>query len=281
MAIAVQSVTTGSSAGQDNNILFTKPSGLAVGDLMVAILKAANPNVANTASGWTNIGTSTVQYKVATSSDVAASSFTFTSTETDDQNMMGELYRITGQSPSVLCNAHDSDGSNPATLDVPILAPNSLLIAIFVTSNPSGGDAGTGISDYTITGGTNPTWTESRDDVITGGQTITVTDRLAVAHAIYGDSTDITGASFTGSATSFSFILLAFPPQQGVTGTTATLEADGALLAPTVSVGVSGTADGVLTDDEVEVFSASGKSSSKVWTDENPNSAVWTNEIRS
>lgn len=90
MAIAHVNTQVGSpngSGGTTQTSVVTKPTGLAVGDLMLAFV-AANKAGMTAPSGFTQIGSehdssanaysSDAYYKVATSGDVAASNFTFT-----------------------------------------------------------------------------------------------------------------------------------------------------------------------------------------------------------
>ena len=91
MAIVVESVSPVATA-ISSNLTVTKPTGVAVGDLLVAVLFAVEADVGSLAgeswtllSGWSNAGsvlngvTNAVsfQYKLATSGDVSASNFTF------------------------------------------------------------------------------------------------------------------------------------------------------------------------------------------------------------
>lgn len=83
-------VNTQTAPGTANTTSFTvtKPTGLAVGDLMIAFVTINNSGISSAPSGWTlfdsdasSVGeawANYVYYKIATSGDVAASNFTWT-----------------------------------------------------------------------------------------------------------------------------------------------------------------------------------------------------------
>lgn len=82
-------ITTGTAL--TGSVAVTKPTGLAVGDVMLAFLNVNNSGLTSTPSGWTRLsqtnGTANVSYTVevwyvvATSTQTAASSFTWTNTD--------------------------------------------------------------------------------------------------------------------------------------------------------------------------------------------------------
>src|SRR5690349_11871893 len=137
MAVAFQSVQTASASS--TTITITKPVSLAVGDLMVAHLVATGTSAQETATvsltGWTAIsgtgqgdaGANTCtrnlpHYKIADSSDVAASNFTFTWTAS--MALRGAIYRITGANPTPLtvvnAAAIQDQGSSPWAPTAPV-----------------------------------------------------------------------------------------------------------------------------------------------------------------
>jgi len=103
MAIAFESVSTGAFVDA-TSIVITKPTGLAEGDLMVAILGSDETDGFNTPSGWTALESVTLSspdtysanvfYKVADAGDVAASDFTFS--PPDQAIIGGGILRISG-----------------------------------------------------------------------------------------------------------------------------------------------------------------------------------------
>ncbi|WP_338226614.1 PKD-like domain-containing protein [Algoriphagus taiwanensis] len=118
--IALRGSTTNTIANNSNpaNLTLTidKPTGLAVGDLMIATIGQSdndsdNLNTAIVASGWTIIDSrligsngnnrwwGTVLYKVATAADVAAANFSFTG-DPDAESMVGGITAFSGVDPT-------------------------------------------------------------------------------------------------------------------------------------------------------------------------------------
>lgn len=149
------------------SVTVTKPTGLAVGDLMLAIVynghSSGTPSV-NTPANWTNAassssavnGTATaVLWKIADSGDTAASNFTFTGTGTSATT--ASLYRISGHSASApIAGAQITFNSTTFSLDPKVSDALLFLAGIQKTAS------GAGWSGYTVSG-TNPTWTEQYD----------------------------------------------------------------------------------------------------------------------
>lgn len=181
MAVAVASVATTAWTGCDHGIGITinKPTGLAVGDLMIAhIGMTDNANTTYTLalpSNWTALVSDSlgdgnasvaarISYIVATPTEVAASDFTFTNDSGTGVLMAGAIYRITGQGDIVhVQSATDSEASTTSTPTftntVTPNFPDSLLLFLStaVDSETSGS-----ASAYAITTD-NPTWTEQYD----------------------------------------------------------------------------------------------------------------------
>ena len=110
MAIVVETVSA-VAAATSSNLTITKPTGVAVGELLVAVLFAANADLGSIAgdnwailAGWTEAqggfidagsrGAYSIQYKVATSAEVAASNFTFSFS--DSETLRGYIVRASG-----------------------------------------------------------------------------------------------------------------------------------------------------------------------------------------
>lgn len=165
---SVQSATSDSAS-----IVITKPTSLAVGDLMVAGIWYDNDgtgsSVINTPSGWTleetvSISTNSsylaVFTKVADSSDVAASNFTFATNNVDaSYHMIGHIVRVT--SYGIYTDSSTGSATSSTTATVTGFTPsraNCLLIGF------------SGVSDTTLRDTSswalatdNPTWTERAD----------------------------------------------------------------------------------------------------------------------
>jgi len=168
MAIVVESVSTDNLAAGDTTVI-TKPTGLAVGDLMVAMLgghSAGSGLSFATLSGWT-LGSnlqdlvgggftySSIQYKVATSGDVAASDFTFTGASMDETG--GTMLRVSGIRTDdwfdVSLTGQVDNTANPSFSLSHTPAQNNVLYA-FVVMCGDGNNASSPVIN-----GTNPTWT--------------------------------------------------------------------------------------------------------------------------
>jgi hypothetical protein len=174
MAVAYASV--GNSPGATStSIVITAPSGIQVGDLLVAYLCASR--IAGTPtfslSGWTAVNstpntteTNTVLqafWKIADSGDAAAGTFTFTLSLS--RANIGAMVRITGANATTPISGFASGGSNS----------NSTSLTISPGFTPTVGNCmyllGLGLlgssqnySAYAMAN-SNPTWTERYDRV--------------------------------------------------------------------------------------------------------------------
>lgn len=107
MAMTYVSSSSGTGATGAANITITKPTGLAVDDVMIVAL-TANKNPWTVPSGFTQLQTgesaanafrSYLYYKVATSTDVAATNFTFSGSD-GNSPLVGTMIAIRGCNPS-------------------------------------------------------------------------------------------------------------------------------------------------------------------------------------
>lgn len=167
MAVAYATIANSAWASTTSTVV-TKPTGLAVGDIMVAYC-AGNADAFAYPSGFTSIGSTSagvnnyqtrLGYKVADSSDVAASNFTFT-IGTSVTNLCA-LIRVTGASigPTTIISsgALTSDTATPSIAGItPAARGDNLLLQLW-----HGSDAVASIASYAIVT-TNPTWTEILD----------------------------------------------------------------------------------------------------------------------
>lgn len=281
MAVTVQSVsTTNYTSGFSINI--TKPTGLAVGDLLLAFISGtsnATSNI-NVPSGWTEIDSSTnggeswkAMYKVADSSDVAASQFTFTNT--DGEYIGGGLLRIENaaidfsvKSKQTITNS--ANGVFNASTITPTVA-NSLILFFVVNL----GNAGTS-SGYAIATD-NPTWIEGYDF----GSAAPATDlSTAVAYANRPQTTATGNFSYTdpGTVDAFGFFLALYE----LVNVTVTIDEPGIL---TLSGNeISFTLDNIFTIDEPGTLTLSGNDHTvtgeqkTTWSNDSKPSTTWTNE---
>lgn len=205
MAIVVESTAT-NSVSSASSITVTKPTGVAVGDLLIFVgtLSDAGGETISTESGWTLLNsyqtlTTTninVQYKVADSGDVSASNYTFDATGTCDF-LVASIMRVSGYATNDLFGSVENVSEAAASSTTISLATNrtppedgALFIIAFVVD---GGDPASSISAYTASDG-NISWTELHDDSANIGSTDPV---CAAAYGIQPTATNVT--SFGGT----------------------------------------------------------------------------------
>lgn len=264
MAIAVESVST--NAMGIGGVL-TKPTGLAVGDSMVAIMVAETTADLSAPSGWATVSTSDnptysktkLFTKIADAGDVATSTFTFTGTDIRG----GILYRISGAS---LENSFVQVGDP--------VGEQSLII-IWANSGDNGGRTVT-YNAYTASGGVSPTFTERLDSSEATG----LTTCFGVADGIYNSGATITSFGVTASGaidenTSKMFVI---PAQVNASAQATFLAVTPTLISPTGSN--TDTATSTLLEVSPTFHSPTAKSSSDStqWTNETKPTTVWTNE---
>jgi len=182
MAVAYQSVSTGAGG------TLAKPSGLAVGDIMIGILSTATfgtGGAVSAASGFATVASQTVTSngyldmyvfsKRATPDDVAASTFNFGGGK-------GALYRLSdaaGNSGEIVGKI--TEGADLSDT-IPTIAEN---VIIFFQGNSNNASQSDTLTSVTLTGGTNPTWTIDYNGTQAGHS-------VGVAHGSYPSTTTIT-----------------------------------------------------------------------------------------
>ncbi len=179
VAYASHSTVAFATVSADTSITITKPTGLAVGDIMVAHLSAIV--AAGTNSNWQESGSDgftillnqnnasdsnsearlTVMYKVADSGDVAASDFSFAVDESLAVDFLGAgaIYRITG---GVTTAGATAAGSTTTPTFVNTVTPLADSLLLFLTTCADASQTTGSASSYAITT-SNPTWTERYD----------------------------------------------------------------------------------------------------------------------
>ncbi len=229
MAVAVASQTSSNWAlltdGSTDHIDFTmtKPTGVAIGDLLVAITSRdiGDPGTDTPPTGWTRLREDNntgahylaVYYKYATPTEVAASSFTWTwYTVSANMAAAGAIFRITGSSTGVpiWTSASDATIDNTAAPSfnntiTPAVA-DSLLMLI-----ASGYQNNNAIGGYAIAT-SNPTWTEVLDVTANTG-----TDHsLSIATATRTQVTATGNSSITGGDTTADWVgtIIAISPDK-------------------------------------------------------------------
>lgn len=223
MAIVVESYRTTAMGGGS---VITKPVGLVEGDLLLAIVADDQYDFDALAApaGWTELGRYTsgdadkrvevmVCYVVATSTETAASNFTFTNSEG------GILYRISGSAPSLMSQGTGSVYGN-----------QSLVITIGA-SGDNDSDYAT-FDGYSVSGGASPSMTERFDSYNPAGFRVS----LGVADGLYNSSSAITSYNVTitevGGSDSLMTLLIKIPASQSVTGSNALLQTTPVTFSP-------------------------------------------------
>jgi hypothetical protein len=248
MAVAVQS-SASTNWAQTATIVITKPTGLALDDLMVALIFCSTQDI-DILSGWTELvdqdaagGFSSLQYKIADSGDVAASNFTFTPAST--AYIAGSILRIDGHAPTALFSDSETEAdTNSATqYDWGVtLDPITNGELVIVGGLGEQCTASASVTAPTING-TNPTWTEVLDNSVDEGGLNYL--NAYVAYAIQATATQITSFTATLTNTDASTdgygIIATLSPQINVTGTHAHLSVSPTLVAPVATSGVTGT----------------------------------------
>lgn len=260
MALTIESVSTGQSP-------IAKPTGLAVGELMLANAGHAYVSEHVTPAGWTSLGTAgtffhTWFYKVADASDVAASTFAFTDLASHD--LYATMYRISNSaaiySNVFVAGTSDNNTSFSFTIDVAVPHANAHVFVSYMTA------ANTNNGSYTCTG--SPTFTErGRATPSFGGGNICYT----VADAPLSSPTTLTSIGFGTGVTATDANLKAIVLYQQADGTLSpslltaapeiliaapwVLSANPQVYSPTVSLG-----------DEID------------WTNDTGTTPPWTNE---
>ncbi len=231
-----------------------KPSGLAVGDLMVALLAIGEETATVTPpSGWTliqaNISVDDLgfhtYYKIADSGDAAASTFFFDSSDNSDE-VGGCILRITGYDTASPINTsnkgQDTDipsGDFSISAAITPSRANCLLIMGFAGRNTN-----VDIFDYFISTD-NPTWTERHDSQTAASLDYSIS--VATASRPQVTSTGNIGADGVEGGGVMAGIIIAINPPQttmtadvgefDLTGQDATFSLLAFLITMTASVG--------------------------------------------
>lgn len=275
MAFPVVQNTQTNFATASSSVVVTKPTGLSVGDLLVAEIgfyQSGGSRTITTPTGFTertkSDGASTgvgIYTKVADSGDVAASNFTFQVSSAADC-LGASLSRIDNYS-SVGSSESDSDtgggtSASYTTAITPTVSDNLILMA-FVGSD------GTYTGTPTVSGyATTPseTFTEIADVGVKNGANIGLAFGVATANNTGLDQITNRSVNFNDTVAdrkASSIIII-----EGIingAGTAGLLVADADFFAPTASSGTSGTA--ALHSADADFFSQSvDVTNPTVWT---------------
>ena len=308
MALVVESTSFGTATTSDS-VTVTKPAGVEVGDLLLAVFQSKNNNA--TSTGFSSIysafydgpgGVSdckvTVLAKIATSDDVSASNYTFTSDNVNDWMGIVTMLRVSGWisalSPNPILSS-DFAGYNPTS--------NGTFSRSSLTLNREGQNllimigAGTALvsNEYltwpspapsVTSGGSNPTWTTINNSIVTVGTAGTSQQSLWVAYATTTETSDITAYQHTyvssgsdGDQGAIGALLVINEPTDA-SGTN-TLHSVSPTLFSNTAVEVGGIGTNALLEVSPTQFDQSGSATAPTqWTNETKGSTTWINETK-
>ena len=279
MSVVIESSQTGSSSNSAS-VTVTKPTGLAVDDLIVAVIYAhdtsGSPGL-NTPSGWTLVGSNAramtgsdimeyaIFYKKAASGDVAASNFTFSAGTTMDF-IDAVLLRVSGirtdvASLGAFSRQSKTDTDNPSfTVSLSPAQDNVLYIATFTSF-----DIPFTATNVTLNG-TNPTWTRYLNashtvDSSAAVQVFASIDATPESSITTVTPTETGSNSGTDSECSLSF----FMGQVDVNATLSLVTTSNTVFSPLGSAGAHATIATTETTNEAFGITAIGSTGTK-WT---------------
>lgn len=283
MAIVVES-TANAVTTSSTSLTINKPTGLQVGELMVASLTCYDGTSAsiNVLSGWTQVGQAvsasncvSIQYKFAEASDVSASNFTFTCSEATLN--VGAIIRCSGVSSPVIAGfgtrVDNSTGGNVFTItqSVSPVTDGALFICAFALESSGSGSLDS-VTGYSVAGDTL-TFTELYDEGLTAvGQ-----PHQAGAYAIQDEKASITSLSATSSRSGLddcSGIFAVFEAEQNTSVVVSPLSLSSTTPAPALS------GDAIIEVAPLSLTSttptATGAEEVKPWTGRAKGSGSWT-----
>ena len=248
----VESYSIGTYAQDGASCVVTKPTGLAVGNIMCAsalshIDSGTAPTITPPA-GWSTYTTYTdetfaklwIFYKVADSGDAAASNFTFTSDGSTNARIQVGIARISG-APTALATGsatgHVTSPTSVSSFSISLDLTYNDVLLLFTVMGRDGSNTRT-FSTYTVSG-TNPTWTEQADS----SNNDSTDTSFAIATAGIATPRTLTSIDVTasGSLEDTYMILLAIPGVVSATGTPSLHSASPTFFDATYSAGGTGS----------------------------------------
>lgn len=267
MAVAYASHNTDTSLG--TSPVVTKPTGLAVGDLMIAGIMVVDGGTASTPSNWAlqetdNVGQLALYIftKFADSSDVAASNFTFTT----DQAAFGSLFRITGATEIDVSTSVTFGNNSSTTKTAAGVTPTLGNLLYMIFAGGTDGVAAPSFSNYAMAT-SNPSWSEAFDfnSGIAGFGAAYATRSASTATGNY--SVDLTNQTVnTDSIT----ILLVVSDRVDVVNSPTNIPITVSVPTPMAAAQIS-----VTVNDPVDTATAQD------WTNTTKSSTTWSNVSKS
>lgn len=282
MAITVPS--TSSQTTGTGSVVITKPTGLTVGDQMIAAIASSQSSGSiNTPAGWTLISqanaitgvAANIFFKVADSSDVAASNFTFTHTS-GTALIRGGIIRATGLDTVNLpeAEATGSSTSNATSYNIAISeslrVPDNLVVIVASADNDTAGDnafnAHSTTPSHTFTNFYN-------EPGVSGG------NPRRADYSIISNSATITNIalSATNTINEVCVAFAVFRELYPTSGTNATFNVRPAFFSQTGQSDTNGTNATLLTEPVFPTQSGKGTTPTQ-WTNETQPTTTWTNE---
>lgn len=290
MALTVQTTSTVDST-DTASVVIPAPSGIVIGDMLVAIVGVGQSASIGSPAGWTqsfvNVNSSGsldsgvyFYYRVAEAADTSATNYTWTTATLKAGG--GAMLRIDGVTwlgdPLFNSFAQDDSFASGATESYTETS-SKFAKSLLIMAGAGEGDESS-YSNYTIThGAANPTWTELAD--YTTGSNSEVS--FFCAYAVTTDTSNVTAWGFDVATSSSGNPVVAalgfgvFTEPFDSAGTNALLSVSPTQFTQTGSAGTAGT--NALHQPDPEFFTQSGKGTSPtVWTNEAKPSTTWTNE---
>jgi len=293
--MVVESVSAVATASDTTTVVVTAPTGIIVGDLLVCFLTAysgtgTGASSISLKSGWSSAGSNewqtrliqSIQYRVADSSDAAASTFTFTG-DAESPRFSGYMIRTSGQNASVplgYVDTYSSGTINSASFSATVDAytPNTdgaLVVINYAGFSNSGSGGSATFSGYA--GVQNTTLAGTLTASVSGGSTVIAGSS---AYGIQSTDSEITGftATLSRAIPNHYGQIAVFLPPVNQSGTNTLVE------TTTTTFTQAGTCDtiggtNVLTEGTGVTLAQTGKGTSPTqWTNEAKPSTTWTNE---
>lgn len=280
MAVAYESLQTTAWASSAS-ITITKPTGLAVGDLMIGrIYGNISTDTPTAPSGWTQLVVQNISgrrnivyHKIANAGDVAATNFTWSWSGAGF--VAGEIFRFSDAKLVVNFDT-DTESSNGGTknfTDISITPANempSILLALFAGRNYP---LSATVSGYAVVNN-NPSWTEVFDDY-NGTDDVVISSAYGTYNAVTATGAFSCAVSAGGGTQNSGVILLAVERDVII------LQADVGLFtlslpATTTLTKIVGTLKAtlgrfILTGNQVD-------SKKTIWKNDSKNETNWTND---
>lgn len=300
MALVVESTSTVSASNADN-VVITKPTGVAVGDLLVIVASGYQSNlptvsgftaaISHTASVASTIASIALLYRIADASDVSASNYTVALAGSATSSGIASMFRISGWpsgNPVFSFEVASGEGdpvttSGASGLTMPRPSAQILIIGNLFQST-SGGLSSATFSSYTVTSAdSNPTWTELQDtQVAIIGSAVNLA--MSVAYTNSSNTSTITAYSTavssdtTGNPDAIISFVAALCEPANATSDISHIQNDATIFGPTVTqVNVNPDIHHLDTDPDVYGLDARATAPTQ-WTNESKPSTTWTNE---